>query len=176
VPRTLNHSNFYQSFNFTLTDTATGKTVTAADFRGESVLLYFGYTNCPDVCPTTLYNLERMMGRMGPLADHLRVLFVTVDPNRDTPQIMTQYVDLFGSHIIGLRGNTAQLATVAARYHAGYSVTPAGPGHDYSVTHTAEVYAFGPHGKSRFIIAGLSSAKPDLAGIASDVTWLARLS
>lgn len=161
---------------FTLTDTQTGKTVTAADFKGKSVLLYFGYTNCPDVCPTTLYDLERMMQAMGPLADHLRVLFVTVDPNRDTAPVMTRYTKLFGPRIIGLRGTPAQLAAAAGRYHAGYSVTPASPGHPYSVTHTAEVYAFGPHGKSQFIIAGLSSTTPDYGGIASDLRWLAKLS
>ncbi len=161
---------------FTLTDAATGQTVTESNFRGESVLLYFGYTNCPDVCPTTLYALERMMHEMGPRADHLRVLFVTVDPNRDTPSVMTQYVALFGPHMLGLRGNAAQLATVAARDHAAYSVTPASPGHPYSVTHTAGVYAFGPHGKSQFIIAGPSSTAPDYAGIAADLRWLAKLS
>ena len=154
----------------------TAKTLTEADFRGESVLLYFGYTNCPDVCPTTLYDLERMMHGMGPLADHLRVLFVTVDPNRDTPSVMSQYVALFGPRVMGLRGNAAQLAPVAARYHAAYSVTPASPGHPYSVTHTAEVYAFGPHGKSQFIVAGLSSITPDYAGIAADLRWLAKIS
>lgn len=175
-PQDIDSRHILPKLQFALTDTATGKTVTAADFRGKSVLLYFGYTNCPDVCPTTLYDLERMMGRMGPLSGHLRVLFVTVDPNRDTPQIMTQYVALFGPHVIGLRGNAVQLAAVAALYHAGYSVTPARPGHDYSVTHTAEVYAFGPHGKSQFIIAGLSSTKPDFMGIAADLKWLAQLS
>lgn len=162
--------------NFTLTDTATGKTVTAADFRGDSVLLYFGYTNCPNVCPATLYDLERMMHEMGPLADHMRVLFVTVDPNRDTAALMAKYAALFGPHVLGLRGTPAQLAAVAGRYHAAYTVTPASPGQEYAVTHTAEVYAFGPHGKAQFIIAGLSATKPDLAGIAADVRWLAHRS
>lgn len=160
---------------FTLTDTATGKIVTAADFRGKDVLLYFGYTNCPNVCPATLYDLERMMRGMGPLESHFRILFVTVDPNRDTPKEMAQYVTLFGTDITGLRGSPAQLVAVAGRYHAGYSVTPASPGHEYTVTHTAAVFAFGPHGNSQFIVAGLSSTKPDFKGIAADLRWLANL-
>jgi protein SCO1 len=175
-PQDIDSRRILPPLQFMLTDAATGQTLTAADFRGTSVLLYFGYTNCPDVCPTTLYNLERMMHAMGSLADHLHVLFVTVDPNRDTPSVMTQYVALFGPRVMGLRGNATQLATVAARYHAAYSVTPASPGHPYSVTHTAEVYAFGPHGKSQFIIAGLSSTKPDYAGLAADLRWLAKIS
>ena len=89
---------------FTMTEAATGKTVTESDFRGAVTLLYFGYTHCPDVCPATLYNLQRIQSRMGAAAAKVRVLFVTVDPDRDTPALLTQYAALFGPNVVGLRG------------------------------------------------------------------------
>ena len=158
---------------FTLTDADTDKVVTAADFRGKAVLLYFGYTNCPNVCPITLYDLAHMIRGMGKSAQNLRILFVTVDPNRDTDEIMRQYTALFGTNVIGMRGTSAQLAAIAARYYAEYKVTPAGPGQDYTVEHTADVYAFGPGGQSQFIIGDLSMPNPDLKGVADDIRWLA---
>src|ERR1700744_4384133 len=86
-----------------------GKPVSAADFWGKVTLLYFGYTNCPDVCPATLYNVDRILRRLGPLAAQVNFLFVTVDPNRDTPAELAQYVALFGPNIAGLRGSADQL-------------------------------------------------------------------
>ena len=84
--------------------------MTAADYRGRVVILYFGYTNCPDICPTTLANLADMLGQLGPDADKVRVLFVTVDPNRDTLPVMKKYVAAFAPQIDGLRGSDNALA------------------------------------------------------------------
>ncbi len=156
--------------SFTMTDVETGKQVTERDFRGNVVLLYFGYTNCPDVCPTTLYNMQRLQKAMGKSADKVKILFVTVDPDRDTPPVLTQYAALFGSNVVGLRGTPDELYSLARRYRVVFSVvkTPV-----YTVTHSAAVYVFDAQGKPEFIIAGLDTVKPDIDGIASDLRYVA---
>jgi protein SCO1 len=158
---------------FALTDAETGKTVTAAQLRGKVVMLYFGYTNCPNVCPLTLYDVTRMFHSLGKSAGDVRLLFVTVDPNRDRLTILNNYVALFGSpEILGLRGDPAQLRAVAARYHAEYAVHPSPDPAKYSVIHSAAVYVFNREGKPEFVIAGLSSQNPDLPGITRDLQHL----
>ncbi len=154
-----------------LTDVETGKPVTAADFLGKETLLYFGYTNCPDVCPATLYNVDRILRGLGPLAAKVQLLFVTVDPDRDTPTALANYAALFGPNVIGLRGNADQLYALARRYRVVFSVnkTPV-----YSVTHSAAIYVFNAQGKAEFLIAGLDTAAPDIKGIAADVAAVAR--
>ena len=98
--------------------------MTEAAFRGKVVMLYFGYTNCPNVGPLTLYNVAQMFRSLGRAASGVRFLFVTVDPNRDTPPILSKYVALFGSpEILGMRADPAQLQSLAGRYHAAYSAT-----------------------------------------------------
>ncbi|MDD2705931.1 MAG: SCO family protein, partial [Acidocella sp.] len=119
---------------FTMTDVQTGKTVTAADFQGSVIVLFFGYTHCPDTCPATLYNLGRIAQRMGASAAKLKVLFVTVDPERDTPAQLAQYVGLFGPNVVGLRGDADQLYALARRYRVVFSVTKTPV---YEVTHSA---------------------------------------
>ena len=162
------------NLQFSLTDADTGKTVTAADFRGKVVMLYFGYTNCPNVCPLTLSDTARMFNMIGKPAEDIRFLFVTVDPQRDTLAAMRHYTSLFGSNnIIGMRGSEAELRAAASRYHAGYTVHPSPDPAKYTVTHTAAVYVFNQHGKSEFIIAGLAGLNPDLKGIAADLKHLA---
>jgi len=140
--------------------------VTEANFRGAVTLLYFGYTHCPDVCPATLYNLQRIQARMGDAAAKVRVLFVTVDPDRDPPALLAQYAALFGQNVTGLRGTADQLYALARRYRVVFSVskTPT-----YSVTHSAAVYVFSAKGQPEFIIAGLDTRQPDLDGIARDL-------
>lgn len=159
--------------SFTLTRAGDGKTVTEADYRGRTVLLYFGYSFCPDVCPTTLSSLDDVLARLGPGAAHVRVLFVTVDPNRDTPAVLAAYVKNFGSRIDGLRGTPDQLAALARRYRVAYSVSPATPDHPYEVTHGSAVYVFDGADRARLIIPSLASAHPDIAGSAADLTRLA---
>ncbi len=117
-----------------------GKVVSETDYRGKIVVLYFGYTHCPDICPTTLANLADALGKLGTNANDVRVLFVTVDPARDTPALLKGYVASFAPQVDGLRGTPDQLAALARRYRVAYSVT-AGP--PYEVMHSNAVFVFG---------------------------------
>ena len=159
---------------FTMTDAATGHTVTAKDFRGKLVMLYLGYTHCPDVCPLTLHNIAAILHRLGKDAENVRVLFVTVDPHRDTLPLLKQYTALFApaSELIGLRPDANQLATLARRYRLAYSVTPATATQPYTVTHSSAVYVFDRAGNARLLVPSLASTEPDLAGTASDLERL----
>jgi protein SCO1/2 len=152
-----------------MTRASDGKTVTAADFKGKIVLLSFGYTFCPDVCPTTLMNITDMLKHLGKKADDVRVLFVTVDPNRDTLAVLKQYTESFAPQVVGLRGTSDQLATLAKRYRVAYSVTPAHDGKPYEVTHGAAVYVFNRTGAVKLIFTSLSKPnvklKPTLADL-----------
>jgi len=150
-------------------DVNTGKPVTAADFRGKVTLVYFGYTNCPDVCPATLYNVDKILRGLGPLAQQVNFLFVTVDPDRDTPAALAQYVSLFGPDITGLRGNADQLFSLARRYRVVFSVTKPSGGTPYQVTHSAAIYVFDAKGQAQFLIAGLDTLNPDIPGITADL-------
>jgi protein SCO1 len=165
-------SNSSPPLQFTMTHAPDGKTVTPADYRGDIVLLYLGYTNCPDVCPTTLANVADILKRLGPEANHVRMLFVTVDPNRDTLPILAQYVKNFAPQIEGLRGTPDQLAALARRYRLLYSVTPATADHPYEVSHSSAIYVFDGTGAARLLIPSLATAKPDLAGTAADLRRL----
>lgn len=105
---------------FTLTD-QNGNTVTDASFRGKNLLVYFGYTYCPDLCPTALQNITETLDELGPAADNVRVLFITVDPARDTPAKLKDYVESFHPNIVGLTGSPEQIAAVAKAYGATYA-------------------------------------------------------
>jgi len=152
-----------------MTDVNTGRRVTAADFTGKVTLLYFGYTNCPDVCPATLYNVDKILRRLGPLGSKIQLLFVTVDPNRDSAPVLAQYVSLFGPNIIGLRGTPNQLFTLARRYRVVFSVKPSSNPALYQVYHSAATYVFDAKGQAQFLIAGLDTDAPDFDGIAADL-------
>jgi protein SCO1 len=154
---------------FTMTRASDGKTVTAADFRGKIVLLYFGYTFCPDVCPTTLFNIAQMLKTLGKSADDVRVLFVTVDPNRDTLPVLKQYTEAFAPQVVGLRGTPDQLATLAKRYRVAYSVHPESSGHAYEVTHGAAVYVFDRRGNIKLLFSGLAAPGVPIAPMTSDL-------
>jgi len=170
-PQDVNIAGLVPGLSLSMTDTATGQPVSERNFLGKVTLLYFGYTNCPDVCPATLYNLDRIFKQMGADGGQVQVLFVTVDPDRDTPDALNQYTALFGSNIIGLRGDADQLYSLARRYRVVFSVvkTPR-----YEVTHSAAVYVFDARGKAEFIIAGLDTNTPDIPGIASDLDWVVK--
>jgi protein SCO1/2 len=184
-PQDVNIVGMVPPLTLSMQDVNSGKAVTAADFRGKVTLLYFGYTNCPDVCPATLYNVDRILRRLGPLAAQVNLLFVTVDPDRDTPAVLTQYVNLFGPNITGLRGTADQLFSLARRYRVVFSVTKPSGTTPYQVTHSAAIYVFDAKGQAQFLIAGLDTATPDLPGITTDlrnvilsqapVSWLQRL-
>ena len=157
---------------FTMTDATSGKTVSAADFRGKIVLLYLGYTNCPDVCPLTLHNIATILHRLGPAAKDVRVLFVTVDPGRDSLDVLRRYAALFAPQMVGLRPDANQLARLARRYRLAYSVSPATASHPYEVTHSSAVYVFDRTGAARLLVPSLASTTPDLAGTAADLERL----
>ena len=157
--------------SFSMTDAMTGRAVSAADFHGKVVLLDFGYTMCPDVCPTTLVNLGDVLDQLGKQANDVRVLFVTVDPDRDTLPVLKQFAGLFAP-LVGLRGTPDQLAALARRYRVAYSVTPAGNGHPYQVTHSSIVYVFDQDGNARLLLDSMATQKPDINGAAQDVQTL----
>jgi protein SCO1/2 len=157
---------------FTLTRARDGKVVTAADYLGRVVLLYFGYTFCPDVCPTTLANLGQILQRLGPLASQVRVLFVTVDPVRDTLPVLNDYSAHFAPQVEGMRPTPDQLASLARRFRAAYSVSPGDKDHPYTVTHSSAVYVFDKNENARFLLTSTSSGAPDLDGAAADLRRL----
>lgn len=132
---------------FTLTDGA-GKTVTDRSFRGKFMLVYFGYTFCPDVCPTTLGDVGQAMDKLGAAADRLQPLFITVDPARDTSDVVRQYVAAFSPRLQGLTGTTDQIAQVAKAYRVYYAPhkTGAAPG-DYTMDHSSILYVMDPAGQ-----------------------------
>jgi protein SCO1 len=161
------------ALSLTMTRVEDGKRVTEADYRGKVVLLYFGYTQCPDACPTTLANVAHIMTLLCADANAVRLLFVTVDPNRDTAPVLAAYVKNFAPEIVGLHGTPDELAALARRYRIVYSVTPATKDHPYEVTHSAGIYVFDRCGAARLIIASLDGATPDIAGSTADLRRLA---
>ncbi len=125
---------------FTLTD-HTGKRVTQADFTGKPWLVFFGFTHCPDICPTKLSEITTVLNELGTQADDLEVLFVSVDPERDTPEVLAEYIDYFHPNITGLTGTLEEVADVAKAFRAYYKKVPLDDG-DYTVDHSAVVYLF----------------------------------
>jgi protein SCO1/2 len=160
--------------SFTMTDAKTEKQVGAAHYRGKVTLLYLGYTNCPDFCPLTLQHVSTILHQLGKEAAQVRVLFVTVDPDRDTLAVLRRYTALFVPQIVGLRGTADELAQLARRYRLAYSVSPATSSHPYEVTHSAAVYVFDRSGQARLLIPSLANANPDIAGTAADLERLLR--
>jgi protein SCO1/2 len=131
---------------FTLEDGA-GKPVTDRDFRGKYMLVYFGYTFCPDVCPTTLNAVADAMDKLGIASSHIQPLFITVDPKRDTPAVVKQYAAAFGPAILGLTGTPEQIAQAAKEYRVYYAEHRTGPGpNDYAMDHSSVLYLIGPDG------------------------------
>jgi len=158
--------------DFVLTRADDGKTVMGDDFKGRVVLLYFGYTFCPDICPLTLANVDLVLNALGDKARDVRVLFVTVDPNRDTLPVLKDYTAAFGPEVIGLRGHPDQLAALAKRYRVAYSVTPATGDRPYEVNHSSAIYVFDKTGKIRLLLASLMTENPDVDGMAADLSRL----
>jgi protein SCO1/2 len=123
-----------------------------ADFRGKAVVLFFGYTQCPDICPTTLAAMRDAMSLLGADAARVQVLFVTVDPLRDTPELLAQYVPWFHPDFIGLWGDEATVAAVAKEFKVFYAKQAGTEPGSYSIDHTASSYAFDPQGRLRLVI------------------------
>ncbi len=135
---------------FTLLD-GNGHIVTDRDFRGRYLLVYFGYTFCPDVCPTTLNEVAAAFDKLGAKADKLRAVFITVDPARDTPKVVGEYAAAFSPRIEGLTGTPEQIETVAREYRVYYAPRKAGAaGGGYTGDHSSILYLMGPDG--RFVV------------------------
>jgi len=137
--------------DFALTD-HTGKPRTMADFKGKVVVMFFGYTQCPDVCPTTMAEMSAVMKELGPQAEQVQVLFVTVDPERDTQQLLAEYVPAFDKRFLGLRGTAEQTAATGKEFKVLYSKVPGKEPGSYSMDHTAASYVFDKQGKIRLLI------------------------
>jgi len=123
-----------------------GKERRAADFHGRFMLVYFGYTNCPDICPTTLAVMTDALDKLGPKAGQVAPIFVTVDPERDTPKILKAYLKAFGPRFIGLTGDPKEIAAAARAYRVYYKRAPLNGG-GYAMDHSSHIYLMGPDGK-----------------------------
>ncbi|MFC3108511.1 SCO family protein [Undibacterium arcticum] len=145
--------------DFALTD-HTGKPRTLADFKGKTVVLFFGYTQCPDVCPTTMAEMAAVMKELGPLADKVQVLFVTIDPERDTQALLAQYIPAFDPRFLGLYGDLAATEKTAKEFKVFYQKVPGKTPGSYTMDHTAGSYVFDPQGRIRLFIRHGQGAAP----------------
>ncbi|HEY2036923.1 MAG TPA: SCO family protein [Steroidobacteraceae bacterium] len=125
--------------------------VTAADYRHDLVLLYFGFTECPDECPTTLTMLANALNTLGPQAADVRVLFVSVDPRRDTTEVLKRYVSHFGPEFVGLRGDQAELTELSKRYRISYHYEKPDKYGNYEVDHSSAIFVFDRDGRARLL-------------------------
>ncbi|MGF6294098.1 SCO family protein [Paraburkholderia youngii] len=149
--RLTNVTGHLPDLDFSLTDD-TGRPVSAASFKGRTSLVYFGYTHCPDVCPETMGRLMQVLGKLGPEAQKVRILFITVDPARDTPQALHDYVGAFDAqHAEGLTGTDWQIESLAQRYRVAYQMEKRDPNGNYEVTHSSAVYVFDSQGRARLL-------------------------
>jgi protein SCO1 len=142
-----------------------GKPRTMSDFKGKVVVLFFGYTHCPDVCPTTMVDLKQSMKLLGDKANDVQVLFVTVDPQRDTQAILAQYVPYFDKRFIGLYGSLQQTAEMMGNFKIWYAKVEGQSKGDYTIDHSAGLYVFDKQGKVRLYMDNSQKA----AQIVSDL-------
>ena len=150
-------SGLMPTLDFSLTESS-GAMVHGKDFRGHVVLLYFGYTHCPDVCPTTLSRLSRAVAALGPRADEVRILFVSVDPARDTPAQLQAYATAFGPEVVGLSGSQSELQGLTKRYRVSYGYGKPDSHGDYEVSHSSAVYVFDRQGEVRLLAESSAEA------------------
>lgn len=156
--------------SFTLT-ADNGQPVTAGDYGNQVRLLFFGYTSCPDTCPTTLAYLHRALQQVpAAVRDRITVLFVSVDPGRDTPERLAQYVRVFDSHIVGLTADEKTLRAFAKRYRTTFGYGAPDPQGQYEVSHSSAVYVFDADGKIRLLVQNDLPADD----VAQDLTRLAK--
>jgi protein SCO1/2 len=138
---------------------------TARDFRGKWLLVYFGYTSCPDVCPTTLQDMATALRKIGPKGQAIVPLFITLDPVRDRPAVLKKYLLAFGSQFQGLTGTPQHIASVTHAYHVYYA-RRAMPGGGYSVDHASAIYLMNPDGQFVTILddqEGVAALEKNLA-------------
>lgn len=145
--------------DFTLTD-HTGKTRTLADFKGKLVVMFFGYTHCPDVCPTTMGEFNLVLKRLGDEGKRVQVLFVTLDPERDSQALLALYVPAFNPAFLGLFGDLATTAKVAKDFRVFYQKVPGSNPENYSMDHTAGSLVFDTQGRLRLYVRHGGSPDP----------------
>ena len=159
-----NISGLVSPLEFQLTN-QDGQPVTAADYRHDIVLLYFGYTACPDECPTTLTTLANALHTLGPQASQVRVLFVSVDPRRDTAEVLKRYVSNFGPQFVGLRPDQEELTALSKRYRIAYHYEKPDKDGNYEVDHSSAVFVFDRDGRARLLALSDNTAQQ----VASDL-------
>lgn len=133
--------------------TADGSRVSERTFRGKWLLVYFGYTSCPDVCPTTLSSMAQALQALGPLADKIQPLFITLDPARDKPEIVGEYANDFDPRFVGLTGNVREIAAAAGDFHVYYVARHLG-NNEYVIDHSSFIYVLDPGGKFVRLLTG----------------------
>ncbi|MEC4722247.1 SCO family protein [Noviherbaspirillum sp. CPCC 100848] len=143
---------------FQLTD-HTGKPRTLADFKGKAVVLFFGYTNCPDVCPTTMVKLASAMEKLGKDAERVQVLMVTLDPQRDTQELLAKYVPAFHPSFLGLTGTEQQVDAAAKEFKVIRVLQKPNEDGFYTVDHSGQTYAFDPQGRLRLFFRDAQPAE-----------------
>jgi protein SCO1/2 len=149
---------------FSLTD-HTGARRSLADFRGKLVVVFFGFTQCPDVCPTTLQQMAEVKRALGRDGDQLQVLFVTVDPERDTEQVLAQYVPGFDQSFVGLYGTAEDVARTAKRFKVFYQKVAGPTATSYTMDHTAGSYVIDKTGKPRLFLKHNQGVAPIVADL-----------
>ena len=138
--------------DFTLTD-HNGKSRKLSDFKGKAVVLFFGYTHCPDVCPTTLSEMTLALKQLGADAQRVQVLFITLDPERDTTAVLAQYVPSFNPAFLGLRGDAAETIEITRRFKVFAQKHETGSSSGYTLDHSASSFIFDPAGKLRLLVS-----------------------
>lgn len=138
--------------DFRLTD-HNGQARTISDFRGKVVVMFFGFTQCPDVCPTTFLDIQAVLKKLGADAKRVQVLFVTLDPERDTPALLSQYVGSFDPSFLGLYGDTSTTAATAKEFRVFYKKQPGSTPSSYTLDHSVGSYVFDTNGKIRLFVA-----------------------
>ena len=143
--------------------TGSGEIVTERDFRDKWLLVYFGYTNCPDICPTTLAEIVQAIDLLGGAGVAVQPLFITIDPERDTPDVMDAYVKALDPRIIGLTGSSAEIAAVARSFKVHYAraQSKSRDAREYQMEHSSFIYVVGPDGRYITLFAPLSGQAPD---------------
>ena len=142
-------ANYAHSFSL---NAAGGGRRTLADFRGKVVVVFFGFTQCPDVCPTTLSDLAEVRKRLGADGDRLQVVFITIDPERDTAALLAEYVPGFDPTFVGLYGTAEETAMTAKEFKVFYQKVPGKTATSYTMDHTAGAYVFDKEGRVRLFI------------------------
>ena len=150
--------------DFDLPD-ANGRRRTLADFKGRVVVVFFGFTHCPDVCPTTMIELAEVKKALGPDGARVQGIFITVDPERDTPELLRAYIGNFDPSFVALRGSVEETAALAKRFKIFYAKVPGKTEGNYTIDHTAASFVFDPNGKVRLYTrygSGAEALKSDL--------------